>query len=153
MCKLIDRYQTLNIKSFAPKAEAVADFISWKDRFMDATVWNDPCRSWYKQSARGKITALWPGSTVHYMEALDELRLEDFDIQYEGNRFAWLGNGYSQCELDETADWAYYIREHDDDAPLSRDERRKLLTKSGTVTKKKGVSFTGYDASKDEARL
>ena len=70
MMKMIDRFQTHNIASFAPKAEAVADFIEHKDRFMEKTVWADPCRSWYKAGPTGKVTALWPGSTLHYTEAL-----------------------------------------------------------------------------------
>jgi hypothetical protein len=35
-------------------------------------------------------------------------------ITYRGNRFAWLGNGYSQTELDPTCDLGYYIRFEDD---------------------------------------
>ena len=85
------------------------------------------------------------------MEAMEELRLEDWEIQYEGNRFAWLGNGYSQCEVDPTADWGYYIREHDDHGPLSRGKRRKITCRSGTISAQKGVSFTGYDLN--EAKL
>ena len=72
-----------------------------------------------------------------------ELRLEDWDIKYSGNRFAWLGNGYSQTELDETADWGYYIRDRDDDPPASRAGKRKVLSKSGTVKPTVGVNFTG----------
>lgn len=153
MCKLIDHYQTHNIKSFAPKKEAVDDFIAHKDAFMGKTVWNDPCRSWYKSGLiDGPITALWPGSTLHYIEALSDLRIEDFDVEYAGNRFAWLGNGYSQTELDQTADWAYYIREEDDGEWLSRGKRRKELTKSGTVSGRESVSFSGKDAE-PEAKL
>ena len=82
-----------------------------------------------------------------------ELRLEDWDVKYSGNRFAWLGNGYSQTELDETADWGYYIRERDDDGPASRAGKRKLLSKSGTVRANVGVSFTGkVEQKKDEER-
>ncbi len=44
MCKLIDHWQTHNIKTFSPKREAVDDFIAHKDMFMQRTVWNDPCR-------------------------------------------------------------------------------------------------------------
>jgi len=111
---------------------------------MKRTVWEDPCRSWYKAAGPdGKVTALWPGSTLHYMEAIQDLRLEDWDIKYEGNRFAYLGNGYSQTEIDPTADWAYYIREYDDGEPLSLAGRRKLQNKSGTVQKNETVSFTG----------
>ncbi|KAE9978465.1 hypothetical protein EG328_001463 [Venturia inaequalis] len=147
MCKLIDRYQTHNIKSFSPKPEAVDDFIAHKDFFMARTVWNDPCRSWYKAAGPdGKVTALWPGSTLHYMEAMEELRLEDWNIEYEGNRFAYLGNGYSQCEIDQTADWGYYIRDVDDGAPLSLGKRRKIVTKSGTTDNSAAVSFSGMKA-------
>ena len=26
--------------------------------------------------------------------------MDDWEVKYNGNRFAWLGNGYSQTELD-----------------------------------------------------
>ncbi|PVI02171.1 FAD/NAD(P)-binding domain-containing protein [Periconia macrospinosa] len=150
MCKLIDRFQTHNIATFAPKAEAVDDFIAHKNQFMNTTVWHDPCRSWYKAGKpNGPITALWPGSTLHYIEALMEVRLDDWDIKYTGNRFAWLGNGYSQTELDPTADWAFYIRDKDDDEPLSRGRKLQLINKSGTFSQVvEGVNFTG---KKDDA--
>ena len=146
MLKMIDRYQTHNIRSFAPTQDAISDFIAHKDEFMTKSVWADPCRSWYKNRPDGPVTALWPGSTLHYIEALMELRMEDWDVKYSKNRFAWLGNGYSQTELDSTADWAYYIRDKDDDGPLCRAGKRKLLTKSGTVTATAGVDFTGKKA-------
>ncbi|KAI8629794.1 hypothetical protein F5Y19DRAFT_431985 [Xylariaceae sp. FL1651] len=159
MCQLIDRYQTTNIKMFSPKEEAVQDFIDYKDYFMKRTVWADPCRSWYKLRADGPIIALWPGSTLHYIECMKDLRFDDFDVTYAGNRFAWLGNGYSQTELDETADWAYYIRDHDDGPPLSTAGRRKLLSKSGTIQGRTMVKFSGVrdseeqDQAQNQARL
>jgi hypothetical protein len=144
MCKLIDRFQTHNISTFAPKAEAVDDFLAFKDDYMKRTVWHDPCRSWYKSlGPDGPVTALWPGSTLHYIEALMELRLDDWDVKYQGNRFSWLGNGYSQTEIDPTADWAFYIRERDDDEPISRLRKLQILNKSGTQAPSAGVSFTG----------
>jgi hypothetical protein len=73
--------------------------------------------------------------------------MEDFNVEYAGNRFAWLGNGYSQTELDDTADWAYYIREYDDGEWLSRGKRRRELTRSGTVKRTGGVNFTGASES------
>jgi hypothetical protein len=60
------------------------------------------------------------------------LRPEDFDVEYKGNRFDFLGNGFSQTELDNTCDWAYYIRNGDDSPFLSKAKRRKVLTRSGT---------------------
>ncbi|KAF9006158.1 hypothetical protein BDQ17DRAFT_1389720 [Cyathus striatus] len=126
MLKLINRWQTENIHRFSPKAEAIEDFIAFKDQFMKDTVWAKDCRSW-------KITALWPGSTLHYLEALKEPRYDDWDIKYSGNRFAYLGNGSSQTEVDMTSDTAYYVRDHDDSPYLSRSKQRKVETKSGTM--------------------
>jgi hypothetical protein len=148
---MIDRYQTNNIVTFAPKEEAVRDFVEYKDWFMTKTVWTDPCRSWYKPRADGPVVALWPGSTLHYIECMKHLRLDDFEVKYAGNRFAWLGNGYSQTELDDTADWAYYIRDRDDDPPLTTAGKRKVLTKSGTVTGRDMVSFSGKPKVDQEA--
>ncbi|KDR80776.1 hypothetical protein GALMADRAFT_222374 [Galerina marginata CBS 339.88] len=134
MLRMMDRWQTENIHSFFPKVEAIEDFIAFKDEFMKGTVWNQECRSWYKSnSITGKVTALWPGSTMHYLEAIAEPRYDDWEFKYAGNRFAFLGNGYSQTEKDETADWAYYIRTEDDSPYLSRGKQRKVLSKSGTV--------------------
>lgn len=151
MCKLIDRFQTHNISTFAPKGEAIDDFLAFKDEFMKRTVWHDACRSWYKSlGPDGPVTALWPGSTLHYIEALMELRLDDWDVKYTGNRFAWLGNGYSQTEVDSTADWAFYVRDRDDDEPISRLKKLQLINKSGTVAPTAGVSFTGRSTEGNE---
>jgi hypothetical protein len=103
---------------------------------MRDTIWKGGCRSWYKHgTVDGRVSALWPGSSLHYFEAMQYLRPEDFDVEYKGNRFDWLGNGFSQTEIDPTADWAYYIREYDDSPFLSKGKRRKVLTKSGTVVR------------------
>jgi hypothetical protein len=141
MLKVIDRYQTSNIHSFQPKVEAIDEFIAHKNEFMKDTVWQDPCRSWYKANqVEAPITALWPGSTLHYIECLGEVRWDDLEVKYNGNRWAWLGNGFSQCEADETADWAYYIRESDDGEYLSKGKRRQILTQSGTVTEPRNLA-------------
>jgi hypothetical protein len=63
---------------------------------------------------------------------MKETRYDDWDIKYSGNRFAFMGNGYSQTELDPTCDLGYYIRFEDDSPYASRQMRRKVLTKSGT---------------------
>ena len=131
---MVNRWQTENIHSFSPKQEAVQDFIEHKDTFMKNTVWQQECRSWYKSnSISGKVTALWPGSTLHYLEMIAELRYEDWSFKYSGNRFAYLGNGFSQTETDSTADWSYYLRNEDDSSYLSRGKQRKIVSKSGTV--------------------
>jgi len=103
------------------------------DEYMSDKVWDEDCRSWYKNgSASQRISALWPGSSLHCLELLSYLRADDWDIKYEGNRFAWSGNGASRTEIDETADWAYYIRNEDDSPFLSKGKQRKVLIKSGS---------------------
>jgi cyclohexanone monooxygenase len=58
---------------------------------------------------------LWPGSTLHYLEALKDPRWEDWSFKYraDGNRFTYLGNGHSSAEAHD-GDLSYYIRDHDD---------------------------------------
>ncbi|KAK0385087.1 hypothetical protein NLU13_7565 [Sarocladium strictum] len=152
MLKLIDRFQVNNIARFAPSEAAVRDFVEYKDYFMQRTVWADQCRSWYKGRPDGPILALWPGSTLHYIEALMNPRFDDFDFKHAGNRFAYLGNGYSRCEVDNTADWAWYIRERDDDAPITTNGRNRLISKSGTVTNRDAVGWSG-DGKQVQAKI
>lgn len=73
-------------------------------------------RSWYKAgSIDGKVAALWPGSTLHYLETLKEVRWEDWDIEYQAgeNMWSFLGNGHSSAEM-RNGDLSYYIRNQDD---------------------------------------
>jgi hypothetical protein len=133
MLKFCDRWQTENIHSFSPKQEAVDDFTDLTHEWMKGTVWSEDCRSWYRGgSTSGRITALWPGSSLHYIECVSHVRYDDWHIKYAGNRFNFLGNGRSQVELDFSADWAWYVREHDDSPLLSKSKARKLLTSSGS---------------------
>ncbi|KAF8645072.1 hypothetical protein AX16_008130 [Volvariella volvacea WC 439] len=138
--KFVNRLQTENIHSFAPKAEAVEDFVEYKDRFMAKTVWADSCRSWYKgNTVDGKVIAVWPGSSLHYIEALSDVRYDHWDIRYTGNRFAFMGNGFSQTETDPTADTAFYVRTVDDSPYISTRKARQVMNKSGTVKAEKPV--------------
>lgn len=130
MLKFCDRWQTENIRSFSPKKEAVKDFLAHAKEVLEKTVWSDECRSWYKKGTTDPAAlTLWPGSGLHFIEALAEIRADDYNIAYNGNRFAWLGNGFSQTETDPKCDAAYYIREHDDGPFLSRRKRWQVMTK------------------------
>ena len=104
------------------KEEAVNDFVAYTHAFMKTTVWSEPCHSWYKGSSTAsgdkKISALWPGSTLHYKEAIESVRYEDYDIEFlPGGRFCYLGNGRSRVESHPAADISFYIR-NTDDSPL-----------------------------------
>ena len=116
MVKMMSKFQKENIRSFEVRSSAVQEFNQWIASWMKDTVWSDPCRSWYKAgSASGRILALWPGSTLHYLEALKEPRWEDWKFTLEAgrNRFEWLGNGHSTAET-IGSDLSYYICNQDD---------------------------------------
>jgi hypothetical protein len=133
ICKMINRFQTEPIHSFQPTASAQSDFVAHVGQYMDKTVLMDKCRSGHKNhTTAGRIPTLWPGSTLHYLQALQEVRGEDWDIRYKGNRFSFLGNGISHAEFDPSCDLAYYIREEDNGAPLTRRGLMKLQTRSGS---------------------
>ena len=90
--QMIDLYQTEIIRSFSPKKSAVDDFAAHVQAFMQTTVWSEDCgsTSTFKTPATAgkRVPTLWPGSTLHCLEALRELRADDWDIHYDGNRFA-----------------------------------------------------------------
>ena len=73
------------------------------------------------------IIALWPGSTLHCMDTLRSPRWEDFDYDYleqeglkegeEKNLLRFLGNGWSDLQLKEGQDLAYYLEPGLQDIP------------------------------------
>ncbi|KAK6369588.1 hypothetical protein LTS17_009494 [Exophiala oligosperma] len=106
MTKFIDE----RALQFNVRAEVQRDFNQHTQSVMKNLVWTGACRAWYKNED-GKVTALWPGSSLHYREVLASNRWEDFEWRYEGNRFTYWGHGISKVEVEEKGDLAYYIRE------------------------------------------
>ncbi|KAK2807578.1 hypothetical protein FQN51_000011 [Onygenales sp. PD_10] len=100
-----------DIKSFDVKQEVQDDWNVWGDEFLKRTVWASGCRSWYKNGrVDGRITALYPGSILHYKDMIQDIRGEDFNITYRSkNRWKFLGNGFTQLEVDK-GDLGYYIQ-------------------------------------------
>jgi hypothetical protein len=134
VCSFIDKYQTEpGIHRMSLKAAACYDFKAYVAQLTKKMVWSDNCHNAHNIRPNwGQSSITWPGSTLHYLEAMREPRFEDYEFEYSGNRFAWMGNGLSQTEWDPTADLAYYIRTSDDGRHLSRRARQKLVSKSGT---------------------
>lgn len=134
VCAFVDKYQTEpGMHSMHLKAAASYDFKAYVAQATKKMVWSDNCRNSHNiRTNWGQSSITWPGSTLHYLEALREPRFEDYEFEYSGNRFAWLGDGLSQTEWDPTADLAYYIRSSDDGRHLSRGARRQAISKSGT---------------------
>ena len=99
--QMLSKFQKENARSFAVSAKATKDVNAWKDNYMDYTVWTNGCRSWYQDRKNGnRISALWPGSTLHYIEAIQAPRYEDWQWDYQpgSNPWSFLGNGFSSAE-------------------------------------------------------
>ncbi|KAI2619355.1 FAD/NAD(P)-binding domain-containing protein [Hypomontagnella submonticulosa] len=113
--RAIVKCQTEGIQAIAPSDSAVADYSRHVAAFMPRTAWASPCKSWFKGGREdGPVTALHPGSRVHFFHMLERFRAEDWDYVYDGgsgNRFEYLGNGFSTRELDPEGDPAWYLDE------------------------------------------
>ncbi|KAF2090198.1 FAD/NAD(P)-binding domain-containing protein [Saccharata proteae CBS 121410] len=120
--RAIRKLQKENIKTMAVSERRVKDFTLYVDRYFERTVFTDECRSWYRNGV-GSVTGLWPGSTLHCVEAMRSPRWEDWEYVYLGeeegeevNRLAWLGNGWSLNQL-EGRDLAWYLYDEFVDRP------------------------------------
>ncbi|TVY81230.1 putative sterigmatocystin biosynthesis monooxygenase [Lachnellula suecica] len=107
---IIRKCQTENIKSLAPSEAALDDYYEHLEAFMPRTAWAGTCRSWFKDGREtGPVTAVHPGSRIHWFHMLEQFRGEDFVYTYEKkNRFAYLGNGFSTKELGD-GDKTWYL--------------------------------------------
>ncbi|KAI8934698.1 hypothetical protein NX059_008387 [Plenodomus lindquistii] len=114
--RCIRKLQKENIASMVAKPARERDFTAYVDAYFQGTVFAEECRSWYKNRGTGEVVGLWPGSTLHCVEALRSVRWEDFEYVYLGeeeggaevNQLAWLGNGWSVKQI-EGRDLAWYL--------------------------------------------
>ncbi|KAM3077470.1 hypothetical protein ACMFMG_006810 [Clarireedia jacksonii] len=131
--KCIRKLQREDYASMVPKHARVEDFSEYCARYFEGTVYSTECSSWYK-GATGRVTGLWPGSTVHALETLRSPRWEDWDWEArgaedgekggrEGNRLRWLGNGWSVTQLGE-GDPAWYLEKEFVDMPVEGEPER-----------------------------
>lgn len=115
------KLQRDNIQSMSPRHEAVETFVRYCDEYFQTTVFSLDCRSWYKGgTSDGRVSALWPGSSLHSTKTLAHPRWEDFDYEYEkDNGGSWLGNGWTVAEKEKTVNVDYLNRDQIDFPPLS----------------------------------
>ncbi|KAE9367648.1 FAD/NAD(P)-binding domain-containing protein [Stipitochalara longipes BDJ] len=111
IASIIHKCQTEGIASLSPSHEALDAYSARIDAFMPRTAWAGTCRSWFKNGREtGPVTALHPGSRIHWFHMLERFRGEDFEHTYEGGqRFGYLGNGFSTKELEGGGDPTWYL--------------------------------------------
>jgi hypothetical protein len=118
--KCIRKIQKEDYASMTPKNSSIRDFVEYVDEYFKRTVFKDECRSWYKvgRGENERVVGLWPGSSQHCIEVLRSPRWEDFEFESrQGNRLAWLGNGFSTSNLPGGGDPAFYLEPHFVDSP------------------------------------
>lgn len=97
-----------NTRTVMPKKEAVLNFTNYCDAYFKRTVFSAECSSWYKSNPpgtsredqkKGRIGAIWPGSSLHAVKVLERVRWEDYDMTtLDGNDFGWFGDGWTVAE-------------------------------------------------------
>ncbi|KAJ9621048.1 hypothetical protein H2204_012029 [Knufia peltigerae] len=108
--QVIKKLQEENIRSLAPRQDVTDAFNAHVQEFVKRTVWKEDCRSWYKNADTGKVFAIWPGSSLHYMQTIRSPRYEDYHITYHAkNQWAHLGLGFTMEDRDPEASTAPYL--------------------------------------------
>lgn len=110
--RCIAKMQTEDIRTMSPTPAAVHNFTSFCDAYFQGTVYSEECSSWYKSipasavtssdptiKNRGRVSALWPGSSLHAIQAMARPRWEDWTFEYiGGNPWAWFGDGWAGAD-------------------------------------------------------
>lgn len=78
--KFIVKMQQERYKSVVVKQEAVDGMMAYADAYLPRTVHTADCNSWYKND--GKVRAIWPGSVIHMMHAMEQPRWEVSSYYY-----------------------------------------------------------------------
>ncbi|KAL4923134.1 flavin-containing monooxygenase [Aspergillus undulatus] len=114
MLDWIEKIGKDDIKSIVVKDSIVTAFNRYAAENLKRCVWSKGCTAWYsKKNGPGEsntVTAMYPGSALHYKEYIKTIRGEHFDIQHNSsNPFRFLGNGELAMERNG-GDLAYYLQ-------------------------------------------
>ncbi len=127
--QILKKMQREKIKKIQISDEAVRDFNEHRELYLKRTTWAGTCSSWFTPWPGGEPLCcfgglighchharrlmretLWssaspvmfPGNRVLIIELLTNPRWEDWNYSYgyAGNRFGYMGNGFTQREVD-----------------------------------------------------
>ncbi|KAL4989397.1 hypothetical protein BDW68DRAFT_186427 [Aspergillus falconensis] len=131
----VDKMQRDNIRAMSVRKEAVERFTKHCDQYFSRTVFGMKCRSWYKGgSLNGRVTALWPGSSLHAMKALATPRWEDYTYDYvNDNPNGWLGDGWAEDERNKIIK-VDYLDDDQVDFPTSVIAKEELNGRTNGMT-------------------
>ncbi|CZR68740.1 related to monooxigenase [Phialocephala subalpina] len=114
VAKLLRKVLSQQIRTFSPSPAATSDFLEYADAFFPKTVFSENCSSWANGGIPGgRVHGHWPGSATHANLVRRDPRWEDWEWGYKngsGNRFAWLGNGWTKGEKDGGVDLTPYLK-------------------------------------------
>ncbi|KAE8379064.1 putative flavin-binding monooxygenase [Aspergillus bertholletiae] len=114
MLEWLEKIATDDIKSIVVKDSVVRDYNKFVQESMKRCVWSKGCHAWYSKKNEGAdntVTAVYPGSVLHFKACMEKIRSEDFDIEYTtSNPFRFMGNGQLAFEQDPAGDTAYYLK-------------------------------------------
>ncbi|EEU48334.1 uncharacterized protein NECHADRAFT_75799 [Fusarium vanettenii 77-13-4] len=120
MAKILHRLAYGNVRTIEPKRRQVDNFTNYCDEYFERTVYTTDCISWYKtpgksSGERPRVTALWPGSSLHAIRALESVRWDDYEMEScDGNDFGWFGDGSTSGEHnvgDNIEDLTWYLNQ------------------------------------------
>lgn len=110
--QVIKKLQQELIGSITPRQDVTDAFNAHVQEWVRHTIWVDDCRSWYKNNETGRVNAIWPGSSLHYIDMIRQPRWEDYDIVRYGsakqNMWAFMGMGMTR-DLVEKKDVSPYL--------------------------------------------
>ncbi|KAK5114047.1 hypothetical protein LTR85_010353 [Meristemomyces frigidus] len=104
-----------DIRSICVKDDVVEAYNIYIQQVLRRTAWSRECESWYKKGRadeyRTGITAIYPGSMMHFKSMLEKIRPEDFDIKYRSaNPFNFYGCGLTALDMSpDNPDLSYYL--------------------------------------------
>ncbi|KAI1491441.1 flavin-binding monooxygenase [Biscogniauxia mediterranea] len=102
--RCVRKMQKEDYAAMCVRPERVRDWRDYCREYFKKTVYSDTCHSWYKSGPDNRVTGLWPGSTMHALEALRAPRWEDYEWEglpgAGGNMLRWLGNGWSVTHME-----------------------------------------------------
>ncbi|KAI0598883.1 flavin-binding monooxygenase [Biscogniauxia sp. FL1348] len=106
--RCVRKMQKEDYAAMSVRPERVRDWRDYCREYFKKTVYSDTCHSWYKSGPENRVTGLWPGSTMHALEALRAPRWEDYEWEplpgAGGNMLRWLGNGWSVTHMEKEED-------------------------------------------------